>query len=155
MELRRCALSGQGGKMKRGFTLLELIIVIIIIGVLATLGFTQYGRMVERARGAEAKSILGDLRKLAAVYYLEHNSLTGLNNHDNLNIGTQDTEIPSTCRQSHYFSYNASVSGDTATLTATRCKGSGKTPDYKGTDAPDLKLESNIKFGTDTWSGDY
>ena len=32
--------------MKRGFTLLELVVVILIVGVLATLGFTQYGRMV-------------------------------------------------------------------------------------------------------------
>ena len=62
----------------RSFTLLELIIVIIIIGILAVLGFTQYGRMVERSRGAEAKAILGDIRKLAYAYRMEHGNLGGL-----------------------------------------------------------------------------
>jgi prepilin-type N-terminal cleavage/methylation domain-containing protein len=41
---------------KKGFTLLELIVVIVIIGVLATLGLTQYASMVERGRSAEAKA---------------------------------------------------------------------------------------------------
>ena len=40
----------------RGFTLLELIMVIIIIGILATLGFAQYGAMIEKSRGGEART---------------------------------------------------------------------------------------------------
>ncbi|MFH1697850.1 MAG: prepilin-type N-terminal cleavage/methylation domain-containing protein [Candidatus Omnitrophota bacterium] len=39
--------------MKRGFTLLELMIVIIIVGVLATLGITQYRQLLKE---------LGELR---------------------------------------------------------------------------------------------
>lgn len=52
--------------MKKGFTLLELIIVIIIIGILATLGLTQYARMVERGRGAEARQLLGNILDLGS-----------------------------------------------------------------------------------------
>lgn len=50
--------------MKKGFTLLELIIVIIIVGILATLGFVQYASVIERGRFAEARGNLGTLRQL-------------------------------------------------------------------------------------------
>jgi len=50
--------------MKKGFTLLELIIVIIIVGILATLGFVQYASVIERGRFAEARANLGTLRQL-------------------------------------------------------------------------------------------
>ena len=55
----------------RGFTLLELMIVIIIVGVLATLGVMQYQAAIEKSRGAEARQILGQLRSQCAGYYME------------------------------------------------------------------------------------
>ena len=49
-------------KNDRGFTLLELIIVVVVIGILASLALPNYMRVTERARAAEAKSILGAIR---------------------------------------------------------------------------------------------
>lgn len=117
--------------MKRGFTLLEIIIVIIIIGVLATLGFTQYGRMVERSRGAEARAIAGDIRKFAAAHRLEYGALNGAVPFTNAqaNIGGNADQIPSACRTSHYFSYAINVlNADALQIIATRCDAAGKTP---------------------------
>lgn len=62
--------------MKKGFTLLELIIVIIIIGVLATLATGQYIRVVEKARSAEGAYILGALRSAQMRYYAEYEAYT-------------------------------------------------------------------------------
>jgi len=43
---------------KRSFTLLEILVVIIIIGILATLGFSQYGAYKEKTLDREAQSNL-------------------------------------------------------------------------------------------------
>ncbi len=115
----------------KAFTLLELVVVIVILGVLATLGFTQYGRMVERSRWAEAKMILGDMRKLAFVYWLANGTLTGITN-SNLNVGTAADQIPSACRSSHYFYYDYYTDAywvlPWVLVRAWRCSSGGKEP---------------------------
>ena len=41
-------------KNKKGFTLVEILTVVIIIGILSALALPQYRRVVERARATEA-----------------------------------------------------------------------------------------------------
>lgn len=139
---------------KRGLTLLELIIVIIIIGILATLGFTQYTRLIEKARGAEARSILGDLRKKAAAYRLEHGTIAGITGAD-LDITASAGDIPSVCAPSHYFSYAIATAADpTITVSAARCAAGGKMPNANApTGGQTLTLTTNLNTGVDTWGG--
>lgn len=137
--------------MRRGFTLLELIVVIIIVGILATLGFTQYGRMVERSRGAEPRAILGSIRTFAVAHRLEHGNLVGFGAAQ-ANIGAGADQMPpaGACRTSHYFGYGVAVAGDVLTATATRCTAGGKTPNAAV--ANTLTLTSDLGLGTDAWA---
>ena len=137
--------------MKRGFTLLELIVVIIIIGVLATLGLTQYGSMVEKGRGAEFRLIFGDMRKLAYAYRLANGTINGITNAD-LNMGPGVDQIPennSGCRPSHYFRYYIypnDTSDPVVALYAYRCTAGGKSPQYPPGGC--MRLSANLADGS-------
>jgi len=135
----------------KAFTLLELVVVIIILGVLATLGFTQYGRMVERGREAEVRMIFGDMRKLAYAYYLANGSITGIGSSD-VNIGTNPDQIPQTCTGTHYFRYVKSTTSDPNRfwMEACRCTSGGKSP--QGASQYEIELISNFVTGEDIWN---
>ena len=45
--------------MRKGFTLLEMLIVVVIISILASTAFMYYERFMERMRIAEADTIIG------------------------------------------------------------------------------------------------
>lgn len=63
--------------MKKGFTLMELLFVVIIIGVLVSLGLPQFFRAAERARTAEGVRLLGSLRNAQFRYAAENGTTTG------------------------------------------------------------------------------
>ena len=61
----------------KAFTLMELIIVVIVIGILASIGIPQYFRVSERGRAAEAVAILGSLRSAQLRYASQFGTTTG------------------------------------------------------------------------------
>ena len=75
--------------MRKGFTLLELLTVVIIVAILASLAVPQFFRIAERARAAEGVNILGSIRSAQLRYYSEHSVLTNT-------IGELDIDVPST-----------------------------------------------------------
>ena len=104
---------------KRGFTLIELIVVVIILSILVSLAMPQYTMTVERSRSAEARRILGTIREAELAYFLEYEAYSA--SLTNLRL----SGIPTGCQATHYFTYAPATTGTTV---ATRCTSGGKPP---------------------------
>lgn len=122
----------------RGFTLIELVIVIVILAILAGLAVPRYLRTVNRSRANEALTILGHLRESAERYYARYGSYAGIAN-DFSNLDFNPTDVSGTAS----FTYAASgQAADAYTFTGT----------YTGTGAGTVVL-SKAAGGAVTVSG--
>ncbi|MDD4894038.1 MAG: prepilin-type N-terminal cleavage/methylation domain-containing protein [Candidatus Omnitrophica bacterium] len=86
----------------RAFTLLELIVVIIIIGILATVGLSQYNIVIEKGRAGESRPNLASMRKLVYEYYLKNGSLASIVDND---VGVSANGLPNACTSNYFFKY--------------------------------------------------
>jgi prepilin-type N-terminal cleavage/methylation domain-containing protein len=59
-------------RQQGGFTLIELMIVVIVVGVLAAVAIPMYQIVPERSKALEATSALGMVRNAMRAYYNEH-----------------------------------------------------------------------------------
>ena len=72
-----------------GFTLLELLMVVIIIAILASIALPQYLRIAERSRAAEGLSVLAAVRSSELRY-----KGADLNNSYTVNLNSLDIDGP-------------------------------------------------------------
>lgn len=115
--------SREGGTRTRqaGVTLIELMIVVVIVGILASVAYPGYQEYVRRAKRAEAKALLSDIAARMERYYFDNNAYTN----DLTDLGFAAANPPSA--EGHY-TVGAAVgpSGNIATsytLTATPVAG--------------------------------
>ena len=128
--------------MKKGFTLVELIVVIIIVGILASVGMTQYTKVVEKGRAAESRVVLGALRSAEIGHQVENGAYV-IYGVGNLNLGV---EAPTACTTTHYFSYACTAAG---LCTATRCTAGGKNPNI----AAASQYTKTLDAASGVWGG--
>ena len=121
--------------MKRAFTLVELLVVVIIVGILAGLGYSSYRGALGKGHSAEAKANLAVLRQLERSYYVENNDVyVAMNNGtgDTLNAGLPLS--PAACDYvcndpNYYFEYLCDTTGS---CSACRCTTGGKPSPVSG-----------------------
>jgi len=124
--------------LKKGFTLVELIIVVIIVGILASIGLTQYNKVVEKGRATECRMLLGTLRGAEVAASFETGSYVIV-----ANLGV---DAPSACVSTHYFSYSCDATS--GTCTATRCIGGAGKPQTGS-----IAWTKSLTVATGTWTG--
>jgi type IV pilus assembly protein PilA len=67
-------------KAQQGFTLIELMIVVAIIGILAAVAIPAYQDYVVKAKLAKVQSTLDPLKTAIAMYYQEQGSFVAVGN---------------------------------------------------------------------------
>jgi type IV pilus assembly protein PilA len=108
-------------RSQRGFTLIELMIVVVIIGILAALAIPRFMRATTKSKQSEAKQILKQVYAMERAYRQEYDTYWGNGISASAaaqnNFGRIGVEIMSTAR------YTYSIVQDANTFTATGTSG--------------------------------
>ncbi|MFH1094101.1 MAG: type II secretion system protein [Candidatus Omnitrophota bacterium] len=62
----------------RGFTLVELMVVTIILGILISIALPNYARSTERAKCSQAIQVLKTMRSAALSYFSDNQTFAGI-----------------------------------------------------------------------------
>jgi prepilin-type N-terminal cleavage/methylation domain-containing protein len=140
-------------KPRRGFTLTELMVVMVIIGVMAAMSVPSYQRAIEQSRADIAGANLRAIWAAERLYWLENNSYTS-DIATLQNMGVLDRSIPTDSSKTiGGYGYAISIQPEAPdpatsfTATATRIGNTGATygsysitehgwPKNNGEDAP-------------------
>jgi type IV pilus assembly protein PilE len=93
-----------------GFTLIELMIVIVIVGILASIAYPSYTAYVERSRRSDGQSALLDLSNRMDRYFSENKSYKGATL---AQLGVKETSA-----EGYYNLSISNLSGNTYTANA-------------------------------------
>lgn len=93
-----------------GFTLIELMIAVAIVGILAAVALPNYVEYVRRGKIQEATSTLADARVKLEQFYMDNRDYSG---------GSGGWACGSTAPTGKYFTYTCTGASTTYTVTAT------------------------------------
>jgi len=99
---------------KRGFTLIELMVVIAIIGLLAAIALPKFGDVASQAKVANVQGNISSLRTSIAMFYATDGDYPDLAAHESDLTGADGTDTDGTGIDFTDF-YNKTVMPDTPT----------------------------------------
>ena len=136
-----------------GFTLIELMIVVAVIGILAAIAYPSYQDSIRKSRRADAKSALLDAAQRQERFFTENNQYTAT-------LGTGGLNLSATTTDGYYTlaitNATANAAGRISTFTMTATPVSGKSQE-KDTACTTFSLSQTgvkcVKGGTSCSNG--
>lgn len=104
-------------RFNRGFTLIEIMIVIAIIGIIITIAAPSYTEYLKKGRRAEVVSLLSEQAQILERFYTKNNVYTGITG---LSTGND------------FYTITPTIADQTFLLTATRKAGTTMATDRCG-----------------------
>ena len=136
-----------------GFTLIELVIVMAIIGIIAAFSWSSYSQSLMKGRRVDAKNALLDLAAREEKFYSTNNVYTDSPAALGYGAGVATFPVAVYSGANSYYNIKATfkTAPDSFTLTATPIAGSGQTSDACYTYVLDnLGTQSNVNASNAT-----
>jgi len=128
---------------EKGFTLVELMIVVVIIGILASIAIPKFSNMIGKAKTTEAKQILNQIITLETSHYYQNSTYVPF---DNIDVPAIDFELPANAKFSYSFVDNADGTGLATATEAADLNGDGDITDGLTLDTD--KNQGNLDDGS-------
>ena len=117
-----------------GFTMVELMIVVTIIGILATIAFPMFQLVPQRSKSTEAVTALGLIRSSMRVYYVEHGTFAnpsfftdGAQVTSGGLLGVTDNDLAGRYFSTECYAFSGAAAANSFTI---KCDGSASTALY-------------------------
>ena len=130
---------------ERGFTLVELMIVVVIIGILASIAIPKFSSMIGKAKTTEAKQILNQIITLETSYYYQNSAYVAF---DNASVPEISFELPENAKFSYKFVDNGDGTGLATATELVDLNGDGDITD--GLTLDTSKNQGNLDDGSGT-----
>lgn len=107
--------------MKKAFTIVELLVVIVVIGILAAITIISYTGISSKATVSSLQSDLSSAKKQLNLYYVDHSAYPASINNSNCpldSVGTADTKYCIKPSGSNTFTYISSSPYSTFSLSS-------------------------------------
>ena len=132
-------------RAQTGFSLTELLIVIVIVGILAAIGLPAYQDYARASKRSDAQQALSRMAQLQERFFTDNNRFAS--NATQLGYATNSPETTG-----GYWSLSATGNTSSYTLTATPANGHSD-PDCTSLILDSTGKRSSTGTGSDCWSG--